>query len=140
EHALQLAHAVAKARGETRHAIAIDDAVADQAHRACDHVGAPVPLGRARGRIGTTALARPEAGLLRRGGRGVEAHVLALGRHRWTARPAVDASRGHRREEPPVKAGVPGAGGLVATLEILDHLSSVTDPQANVWRYYDIAV
>ena len=47
ELAVQVALAVAEPRGEPSHALAVDAAVADQPHRAADHVGAQVPLRRA---------------------------------------------------------------------------------------------
>ena len=78
DEAVELAHAVAEPRGEPGDALAIDDAVADQAHRARDDVGARVPLGRAGRGVRPAALAGPEARALRRGRAAVEAHVGAL--------------------------------------------------------------
>ena len=75
---LELPGAVAEACGQAGHAIAVDDAVGDQAHRPGHDVGAHVPLGRARAGVGPAALARPEPGLLGGGGGGIEAHVLRL--------------------------------------------------------------
>ena len=103
---LQLAHAVAELGGQAGHPRAVDDAVGDHAHGARDHVGAPVPLGRAGGGVGPAALAGAKAGLLRCGGGRVEAHILALGRHRETTGAAVDAGAGDGGEEPAVKARV----------------------------------
>ena len=103
---VELAHAVAEPRGEPGDALAVDDAVADQPHRARDDVGARVPLGRAGRGIGAAALAGPEAGALRRRRAAVEAHVRALRRDRRAARAAVDAGRGDAEVDPAVEAVV----------------------------------
>ena len=44
-HAVEVALAVAEAAGETGHALAVDDAVADEAHGAGHDVTADVPRG-----------------------------------------------------------------------------------------------
>ena len=59
DEAVELAHAVAEARGEPGDALAIDDAVADQAHRARDDVGARVPLGRSGRGVRAGSACRP---------------------------------------------------------------------------------
>jgi len=121
QHAVQRSLRVGHAPGEAGHALAVYDAVEDQAHRARGDVGAPEPLGRAGSGVRAAAQAGAKAGLLgRRGGR-VKAHVLALGRDRGAARPAVDAGRGDRREEPAVEARVAAAQGAVGGLEVDDH-------------------
>ena len=68
ELAVQVALAVAEPPREPGDALAVDDAVGDQPHRAADDVGAHVPLGRARRGVGPAALAGAEAGALRGGG------------------------------------------------------------------------
>ena len=79
--------------GETADALAVDDAVGDEAHRPAHDIGAHVPLGRTGRGVGPAALAGPEPGELG-GGRGrVEADVGPLRRDGRTARPAVDAGR-----------------------------------------------
>ena len=56
---VELPLAVAEARGESRDAVAVDDAVGDQAHRARDDVGARVPLGRAGRGVRAGSACRP---------------------------------------------------------------------------------
>src|SRR6185437_7249189 len=48
----------------------------------------------------------------------VEPHVRPLRRDRRAGRPAVDAGRGHRDEEHPVKAGILADRGLVTPLVV----------------------
>jgi hypothetical protein len=54
------------------------------------------------------AQARAVARALRGGGTREKSHVLALRRPDRTDRPAIDAGRGHRREEAPVEAPITG--------------------------------
>jgi hypothetical protein len=56
-----MAIGVADPGGQATDALAVDDAVGDQPHRAADDVPAAVPLGRAGGGVGATALAGPQA-------------------------------------------------------------------------------
>ena len=121
---VELAHAVAEPRGEPGDALAVDDAVADQPHRARDDVGARVPLRRARRGVGPAALAGPEAGALRRRRAAVEAHVGALGRDRRAARAAVDAGGGDAEVDPAVEAGVPALDRAVPVLAFLLHAAA----------------
>ncbi len=109
EHPGEVAGGVAEPGGETGHALALDDAVGDEAHRAGGEVVAEVPLGGAGDGVGEAALAGAEAGLV--GGRRgeVERHVRGLGGDGRAARPAVDAGGVHPRDELPVEAGVTGA-------------------------------
>ncbi len=117
---LELAGTVAEPVGEPRDAFAVDHAVTDQPDRPADQVGAVVPLGRARHRVGPAAAAGPVAGALG-GGRGrVEAAVGALGGGGRAARTAVDAGGADGREEHPVEAGVPAVHGSVPGL-VVDH-------------------
>ena len=67
---MQVALGVAELRREPRDAVAVDDAVGDEAHRPADDVGAPVPLRGARRGVRAAALARAEPRRLR-GGSGV---------------------------------------------------------------------
>ena len=55
DEAVQLAGAVAEAVGQALDALAVDDAVADEAHGPCDGVGPDVPFGRARRGVGPAA-------------------------------------------------------------------------------------
>ena len=77
---LDLPDAVAELGGQSGDPRAVDDPVGDEPHRPGDQVGALVPLRRPRARVGPASLAGAEAGLLRGGGTGEEAHVLRLGR------------------------------------------------------------
>jgi len=108
---LELTAAVAEPRGQPGDALAVDDPVGDQSHRPRGQVGALVPLGGARGRVGPAPLAGSEPRLLGGGGARVEAHVGGSGRHDRAAGAAVDAGRHHRGEEPAVEAGVLGPDG-----------------------------
>ena len=121
DEAVQLAGAVAETGGQALDALAVDDAVADQAHGPGDDIGPDVPLGRARRGVGSAAQAGAEAGLLRGGRSGVEAHVLALGSAGRAARAAVDPGGGDGAEELAVEAGVLALRRLVAAVRVLDH-------------------
>ena len=118
---VQLARAVGEASRQSLDALAVHDAVADEAHRACHDVGVDVPLRRTGGGVGAAAQAGAEAGLLGGRGRRVEADVLTLGRACRAAGPAVDPRRGDGAEEPSVEAGIPAQRGLVAAVRVLDH-------------------
>ena len=134
---LHLPGAVAQARGEPGHALAVHDTVTDQPHRTADRVGAGVPLGRAGHRVGAAAAAGPEPGALR-GGRGrEEAHVLPLGCGRRATGAAVDPGRGHGEEELAVEPGVAAAHRLVPAV-VGRHTSTVGQDRAPRWRKSDI--
>ena len=126
DEAIELAHAVAEALRESFDAFPVDDAVAYEAHRPGRHVGAHVPLRRTRGGIGPAAQAGAKAGLLRGGGRRVEAHVLALRGARRAAGPAVDPGRRDSGEEHAVESGIFAVRRLVATFRVFDHHCIVT--------------
>ena len=116
---------VAEPPREPGDALAVDDAVGDQPHRAPDEVAAPVPLRRAGRRVGAAALARAEPGRLRSRGGAVEADVLALRRPRGAARPAVDPGRGDGAVDPAVEARVGRLDGLPEPVGIDDHRSTL---------------
>jgi AraC family transcriptional regulator of adaptative response / DNA-3-methyladenine glycosylase II len=118
EQPMQVALAVAEALGKAANPVPVDHAVADQAHRAGDCVGANVPLGRAGARVRAAPSAGAEAGTLGSGSAGVEPDVGPLGRHCRAGRPAVDARGLHCREEPAVEAAVPAADGAIARIEV----------------------
>ena len=92
--------------GQSLNALAVDHAVPDEPHGPGHHVGPHVPFRRTRRRIGPAAQAGTKSSLMRRGRRSVKAHVLALGRARWTARAAVDARRLDTAKDPTVKARI----------------------------------
>ncbi len=117
----QVAVAVAEPRGEPGHALAVDHAVGDQAHRAPDQVGAEVPLRGAGRGVGPAAPAGPEAGGL--GGRGgrVESDVLSVGGSGGAAGSTVDAGGPHSRVEHPVEAGVLAAHRPVTGVFVHPH-------------------
>ncbi len=128
-------------RRQSRHALAIDHAVADQAQCAADEVAADVPLGRAGRGVRTAPLARAVAGPLGRRGAGVEADVAGLGRDRRAGRPAVDAGGAHRGEEPAVEAAVAALHRAVANIELgKDHAPIVPRGSDNDWRFSDITI
>ena len=113
----QLPLAVAQAMRQAGHALAVHEALVDEAHRAAGDVAAQVPLGGARRGARDAALARPEPGALRGRGRGVEADAVAPRGHGRAARPAVDAGGGDRREEVAVEAAIAAGDGAIVALE-----------------------
>ncbi len=118
---VQVALGVAEPPREPGHALAVDDAIGDQAHRAAHEVGAEIPLRRARHGVGATAHAGAEAGRLSGRRARVEDNVLALRRARRAARPAVDPGRLDRGEEPAVEAGVARLGRAATDIEVERH-------------------
>ena len=114
EHAGEVAGRVPESGGEARHALALDDAVGDEAHGACGQVVAQVPLGRAGHRVGQAPLAGTQPGLVGGSGREVEAHVRRLGGDGRAAGAAVDAGGVHAGDELPVEPRVAGLHGAVA--------------------------
>ncbi len=114
----QVALTVGQAPCEAADALAVDDPVGDQPHRARCEVAAPVPLRRAGGGVGMAAQAGAKAGALR-GRRGwIEADVAALGHDRRAARAAVDPGGGDGDKEAAVEAAVATAEHAVAGLEL----------------------
>ena len=140
DEAIELAGAVPETAGQTFDALAVHDAVTDEAHGPRHHVGPHVPLGRAGRGVGPAAQAGPEAGLLGGGRGGVEAHVLALGRAGRATGPAVDPGGRDGAEEPAVEAGVFALRGLVAAFRVLDHAPSLARRRDIYWRKSDITV
>jgi hypothetical protein len=140
ELAVDVTLAVAEAAGETDHALAVDDAVGDQPHRASDEIRAAVPLGRAGGRVRATALARAKPRRLGRGGGREEAHVLALGRTRRAARTAVDPGRLDPAEHPSVEPRILGLDGLPEALGVKHHASTIAHRPGDNWRKSDMVV
>ena len=113
----QLPLPVAQAVRQAGHALAVHEALVDEAHRAAGHVAAQVPLRGARRGARDAALARPEPGALRGRGRGVEADAVALRGHGRAARPAVDAGARDRGEEVAVEPAIAAGDGAVVALE-----------------------
>ena len=118
EHPGEVARRVTEAGCETRHALAFDHAVGDEAHRPCRKIVAQIPLGRAGHGVGQAPLARPQARLMRRGRREVEAHVRRLRGDRGAARSAVDAGGVHAGDELAVEAGIAGQHRAIALGEL----------------------
>ena len=85
-----MALAVAEPAGEAGYAVAVDDAVGDEAHRAPDDVRAAIPLGRSRGCVRHAALARTKTRSLRGCGLSEEQHSSPA----WPA--ATGSSAGNR--------------------------------------------
>ena len=137
---LQLAGGVAEVGREAADAFPIHRAVGDQAHRAPDDVTAHIPFGRAGRRVGTAALAGPEARPLRRRRGRIEPNVARKRRPDGAAGPAIDPGRQHRRDEPAVEPGVLRLDRPIAAFEILVHPSTVTPAHRQNWRKNDIAV
>ena len=117
---VEVALAVGEPAGQAADALAVDDAVDDEAHRPGDDVAADVPLRRAGRGVGAAALAGAVAALLggRRGRE--ELDVARLGRHGRAARPAVHAGGRHGGDEPPVEPAVAALHGAVAAV-VVEH-------------------
>ena len=115
---VEVAAAVPEMLGQPRHALTVDEAVGDQAHRPSDEIAAQVPLGRAGRGVGATALAGPEAELLGSGGRAVELDVGALRGDRRAAGSAIDTGRSHGDVEPAVEPGVAALGRPVTPIRV----------------------
>jgi hypothetical protein len=130
---VQVALGVAEPPREAGHALAIDNAVGDQSHRAAHEVRARVPLWRARHGVRPAAHARAEAGGLSGGGAREEAHVLGLRLPRGAARAAVDPCCRDGCEEPTVESGVSGFNGAEAVLEVEHHRGTMTRGGVKVW-------
>ena len=94
EQPVEVPRGVADPGGEALDAVALDDAVGDQPHRAAGDVGRDVPVRGAGRGVGQAAPAGPEAGGLRGRGGAVEGDVAPGRRGRRAGRPAVDAGRG----------------------------------------------
>jgi hypothetical protein len=121
QHAREVPVGVAQPPGQPRHALALDDAVGDQPHRAGGQVGPGVPVGRAGDGVGQAAPARPEPALLGGGRGGDEVHVAALGRDGRAGRPAVDPGGAHDGDEVPVEPRVAGGQRVVAAVVVEEH-------------------
>ncbi len=137
--ALDLAGAVAEARGEPGHPFPVDDPVADQPHRPADQVGARVPVGGAGHGVRAAAPAGTESSALGRGRGGEERHVPALRCGGRTARTAVDTGRGHGEEELAVEPGVATGHRLVPAV-VAGHASRVRHGAPLCWRISDSAL
>ena len=140
ELAVDMALAVAEAASEPADAIAVDDAVGNQAHGPPDEIGATVPIGRARGGVGTAALTGAKARSLRSRGGWEEANVLPFGCSRGTAGTTVDAGCAHTAEDPSVEAGILGLDGLPDALGINQHASTMAHVPVEIRRESDMAV
>lgn len=137
---LQLPLRIAEPRRKARHAVPIDNPVADQSHGPGDDIAADVPFGTARARVRPAAAAGPIA---RRDGRsrtGMERHVLIPGRDCRATRAAIDPRRLHRVDEDAVEPVVPAAHGPQAGLPIWHHPTIITRPTRPFWRKSDIDV
>ncbi len=118
---LDLTDAVAEPARQTRHALTVNDTVADEAHRPRDQVRAYVPLRRARAGIRAATFTGPETRLLRGSRARVEAQVLQVGPSR-AARAAVDAGGHNSADEPTVETCVPGPYGALAGFGVIVHV------------------
>ena len=128
QQSIDLTLAVVQPCRKAADAFAIDQSVGDQAHRPADDIGADVPLRRSRRRVGAASLARSIPMLLSGGGRDEALDVLALRRHRRTARSAIDPRRLHGRDEAPVEPAVAALRGSVALFVVEDHDVIVSRP------------
>jgi hypothetical protein len=139
----QLPPADAHAFGQALDISVVERAGLDQGQGARDGVGRAVPGAQLRRGLGPAAQAGAIAGLLGRGGAGVEGDVLAQRRAGRAHRPAIDARRPHRHEQPAVEAGVAGLDGAVANVGVEssmrsgDHSPDGEDPHG-VSRFSDV--
>ena len=140
----QVARGVADAVGQALDAVAVDDPVGDQPHRATRGIGRDVPVGAARRGVGEAALAGAVAGRLSGCGGRVERDVLVPRGAGRARRPAVDARRPDRDEEHPVEAPVAAlhrpVAGLGVQVHRRGHVSIMADPTDSYSRESDTAV
>jgi hypothetical protein len=104
--------------GKLAHRAAIEKALLDQAHAACDRRRRAVPGRAARRGFGAAAQARAEPRSLRRGSAGEEQYVRRLRRAYRTDRPAIDARRAYPGKKPPIIFRVARQASAVANLSI----------------------
>src|SRR5690625_351840 len=95
ERAVELALRVAQASGETGHAIAFDDALADETHGPAGDVLAQTPFGAAGCRLGQASAAGSKSGAMGRGAGREELHIGRLRGAGRATRPTVDAGSAH---------------------------------------------
>ena len=96
----------------------VERPLGDHLQRAAHGIRGAAPEGEFGRDLRPAAQAGAEARLLGRGGGGVVAAVLELGRAGGTDRPAVDSGRGHAHEDAAVEAGVVAPEGLIAGLAV----------------------
>ena len=126
-------------------ALAVDDAVGDQPHRAAGRGRGDVPVGAARRRVGEAALAGAVAGGLRRRRAGVEGDVVERRRAGRAGRAAVDPGRAHRGVEDTVEATVARLHRAVAGLRVevpglVGHVPILTHAADSIWRESDTGI
>ena len=138
----EVARGVADVRGQPVDALAVDDAVGDQPHRAAGGVGGDVPVGAARRGVGQAALAGAVAGGLGGGRARVERDVGERRRARRARGPAVDAGGPDRgvedAVEPPVARLHRAVAGLGVQLSRSGLMGSImTQATDTFWRESD---
>src|SRR6185369_12788971 len=117
----QLALAQSESLRQRLDVSAVQRAELDQRQGARYGVGSATPGTHVWRGLRSTAQARTKARLLRGGGRGIEHHVLGVGRACRTHRSAIDPRRLHGREEAPVEARVALRKCAVASVVVQIH-------------------
>ena len=115
---VEMTFAVSELLRQARHAVSLDSAIRDQAHRSADQILSEIPLRRSRRRVGTTPLARSEPPLLCSGRGVMELDVRLLRGDRWATGAAVDTRCTHCCHEPPVEAPVGVLDDAVAPIVV----------------------
>ena len=132
EQTAQLTAAHAQPAGQRVEIGIVESAHLDQSQRARYRVGRAAPRAEIGRRFRPAAQAGAKAGLLRRGGRGKESHVLGTRDARRTDRPTIDAGRLDAGEEPSVEARVALTERAITGIVIKVHLAIVASGPSSV--------
>ncbi len=137
----QLTAADAKPIAKRLHPVhpVVERAVGNERQRTRDGAGGAAPAGELGGALGPAAEARPEAGVLRGGGRRKEAAVLEPGGSCRADRAAVDPGREHADEEPAIESLVTRLEGAIAAAGIAQvHAPTIAHPARGRSRFSDL--
>jgi hypothetical protein len=110
--------------------VLIQSAFRYQSKRTRNGARGPLPSGQVGRTFRSATQARTIPGLLRGARRPIEGHILALGRSRWTDRPAVNSSGAHRNEDAAVEARIARRDSPVASIVIEIHAENMPETAA----------
>jgi len=121
--------------------LAIERAFGNQRQGATDRVGAAAPKGEVGRDLRPAAQARPEAGLLGRRRRRVEATILETRHASRAYRPAVYLGRGDADEDAAIEAGIVALEGAVIRFAVEQfHRSSFPCGSGRCSRFSDLCI
>ena len=106
EEAMELPGTDSNARRQGFDAAVVERPVLDEAERSPHYGRRSHPRRSSWRSLGPASQTGAKAGLRRRGSSRVVTHVRLLGARRGADRPAIDAGRGHRDEEPSIEARI----------------------------------